>query len=118
VHQARVPPGVARTKDDEERKRAVATLEETRLRRRLTQRALAARAGVSLSTIQAIEAGRAGRVRFGTMERLADVLGVEPEAIDDFAPSFRPRRRPPAPSADQADPGPGDQPGAGSTSAR
>jgi transcriptional regulator with XRE-family HTH domain len=70
----------------------VATLEEVRLRRRLTQRALAARAGVSLSTIQAIEAGRAGRVRFGTMEKLADVLDVEPEAIDDFAPSFRPRR--------------------------
>ena len=57
-----------------------------RLRRRLTQRALAARAGLSLSTIQAIEAGRAGRVRFGTMEKLADILDVEPEAIDDFAP--------------------------------
>ena len=71
----------------------MATLEEVRLRRRLTQRALAARAGVSLSTIQAIEAGRAGRVRFGTMEKLADVLDVEPEAIDDFAPSFLPRHR-------------------------
>jgi transcriptional regulator with XRE-family HTH domain len=74
----------------------VPTLEEVRLRRRLTQRALAARAGVSLSTIQAIESGRAGRVRFGTMERLADVLGVEPEEIDDFAESFRPRHRPPS----------------------
>jgi transcriptional regulator with XRE-family HTH domain len=74
----------------------VPTLEEVRLRRRLTQRALAARAGVSLSTIQAIEAGRAGRVRFGTMEKLADVLGVEPEEVDDFALSFRPRHRPPA----------------------
>jgi transcriptional regulator with XRE-family HTH domain len=73
----------------------VPTLEEARLRRRLTQRALAAQSGVSLSTIQAIEAGRAGRVRFGTMEKLADVLGVEPEEIDDFAPSFRPRHRPP-----------------------
>src|SRR5215218_3324943 len=72
---------------------AVATLEEVRLRRRLTQRALAARAAVSLSTVQAIEAGRAGRVRFGTMEKLADVLDVEPEAIDDFAPSFLPRHR-------------------------
>jgi transcriptional regulator with XRE-family HTH domain len=71
---------------------AVATLEEVRLRRRLTQRALAARSGISLSTIQAIEAGRAGRVRFGTMEKLADVLDVDPEEIDDFAPSFRPRR--------------------------
>lgn len=69
------------------------TLEEARLRRRLTQRALAARAGVSLSTVQAIEAGRTERVRFGTMEKLADVLDVEPEAIDDFAPSFSPRRR-------------------------
>jgi transcriptional regulator with XRE-family HTH domain len=78
---------------DEEYGAAVATLEEVRLRRRLTQRALAARSEVSLSTIQAIEAGRAGRVRFGTMERLADVLGVEPEAIDDFAPSFLPRHR-------------------------
>ena len=65
------------------------------MRRRLTQRALAARAGVSLSTVQAIEAGRSRRVRFATMEKLADVLGVEPEAIDDFAPSFRPRHRPP-----------------------
>jgi transcriptional regulator with XRE-family HTH domain len=71
----------------------VPTLEEARLRRRLTQPALVARSGVSLSTIQAIEAGRSGRVRFSTMEKLADVLGVEPEAIDDFAPSFRPRRR-------------------------
>lgn len=69
------------------------TLEEARLRRRLTQRALAARAGVSLSTVQAIEAGHTERVRFSTMEKLADVLGVEPEAIDDFAPSFQPRRR-------------------------
>jgi hypothetical protein len=42
-----------------------------------------------------VEAGRAGRVRFGTMEKLADVLGVDPEAIDDFAKSFRPRRRQP-----------------------
>jgi len=78
---------------DEEHGAAVATLEEVRLRRRLTQRALAARAGVSLSTIQAIEAGRAGRVRFGTMEKLADVLDVEPEEIDDFASSFLPRHR-------------------------
>ena len=92
------------------------TLEEVRLRRRLTQRALAARSGVSLSTVQAIEAGRSGRVRFGTMEKLADVLGVEPEAIDDFAPSFRPRRRAPAPSADDA--GPGNQAGPGGTGAR
>jgi transcriptional regulator with XRE-family HTH domain len=89
----------------------VPSLEEVRLRRRLTQRALAARSGVSLSTIQAIEAGRAGRVRFGTMEKLADVLGVEPEAIDDFAPSFRPRpRRPGGPAggtdaSDQVGPG-------------
>src|SRR5262245_20395529 len=81
-----------------------------------TQRALAARSGVSLSTIQAIEAGRAGRVRFGTMERLADVLGVEPEEIDDFAPSFRPRRRAPNPSADRT--GSGNQAGAGGTGAR
>jgi hypothetical protein len=48
---------------------------------------------VTLSTIQATEAGRSGRVRSGTMEKLADVLGVEPEAIDDFAPSFEPPRR-------------------------
>jgi hypothetical protein len=27
------------------------------------------------------------------MEKLADVLGVEPEEIDDFAPAFRPRHR-------------------------
>jgi hypothetical protein len=52
---------------------------------------------VSPSTVRAIEAGRTGRVRSGTIERLADVLGVEPEEIDDFAPSFRSRRRPPGP---------------------
>ena len=79
------------------------TLEEARLRRRLTQRALAARSGVSLSTVQAIEAGRSGRVRFGTMERLADVLGVEPEEIDDFAPSFMPRHRSPGEAPGDAD---------------
>ncbi len=39
--------------------------------------------------------GAPGAVRFGTMETLADVLGVEPEEIDDFSPSFRPRRRTP-----------------------
>jgi transcriptional regulator with XRE-family HTH domain len=89
----------------------VPTLEEVRLRRRLTQRALAARSGVSLSTIQAIEAGRAGRVRFGTMEKLADVLGAEPEDIDDFAPSFRPRRRPSGGPVG----GPSDQAGPGGT---
>ena len=50
------------------------------------------------------------------MEKLADVLGVEPEEIDDFAPSFRPRRRAPDPSADDA--GPGNQAGPGGTGAR
>ena len=101
VHGVVVPcgRGDAGTHGRSERGGAVPTLEETRLRRRLTQRALAARSGVSLSTIQAIEAGRAGRVRFGTMEKLAEELGVEPEAIDDFAPSFRPRHRPPGGAA-------------------
>jgi hypothetical protein len=70
---------------------------------------------VSLSTVQAIEAGRSARVRFGTMERLADVLGVEPEEIDDFAPSFWPRRHATRDAAGGA--GGGDQTGAAEGSA-
>ena len=42
----------------------------------LTQGELAARAGVSLATIQAMEAGRANPA-LGTMERILGVLGME-----------------------------------------
>ena len=57
--------------------------------------AAAGPSGVSRSAVEATEAGRTGRVRYGTMETLADALGVEPEEIDDFSPSSRPRRRTP-----------------------
>ena len=59
------------------------TLREARIRRLLSIRALAGRAGVVTRTVVEIEAGRQAP-RFATMRRLADALGVAPEEIDEF----------------------------------
>ena len=56
---------------------------EMRFARLLTMRELAQRAGVSPSTVYLIEAGRT-RPSFRVMRQLATVLGVEPDAIDEF----------------------------------
>ena len=59
-------------------------LREVRLARFLSIRELAARAGVAPRTIVEAEAGR--RVPyFVTARKIAEALGVEPGAIDEFA---------------------------------
>jgi transcriptional regulator with XRE-family HTH domain len=55
-----------------------------RRRQLLSQRALAARAGVALSTIYLLEAGRTERVTFKVMRAVSDALGVAPESVAEF----------------------------------
>ena len=55
-----------------------------RKRRLLSQRALAGQAGLALSTVYAIEAGRTERVTFKVMRAISDALGVPPESIAEF----------------------------------
>lgn len=49
-----------------------------RAQRQLTQRQLAAMAGVRPDTISALERGETAGIRFDTLARLCDVLGCEP----------------------------------------
>ena len=63
---------------------AAAPLATLRKRRLLSQRDLARRAGVALSTIYLLEAGKTERVTFKVMRRISDALGVEPDAIAEF----------------------------------
>ncbi len=60
------------------------SLAAIRKRQLLSQRALAARAGVALSTIYLLEAGKTERVTFKVMRAVSDALGVPPEAIAEF----------------------------------
>jgi transcriptional regulator with XRE-family HTH domain len=55
-----------------------------RKRKLLSQRALAQQAGVALSTIYLLEAGKTEHVTFKVMRRVSDALGVEPTAIAEF----------------------------------
>jgi transcriptional regulator with XRE-family HTH domain len=55
-----------------------------RKRKLLSQRALARDAGVALSTIYLLEAGRTERVTFKVMQRVSEALGVPPEAVAEF----------------------------------
>ena len=55
-----------------------------RKRKLLSQRALAQQAGVALSTVYLLEAGRTARVTFKVMRALSDALGVAPEDIAEF----------------------------------
>jgi transcriptional regulator with XRE-family HTH domain len=63
---------------------APAPLASVRKRRLLSQRALARDAGVALSTIYLLEAGRTERVTFKVMRAISDALGVPPESIAEF----------------------------------
>jgi DNA-binding Xre family transcriptional regulator len=56
----------------------------------MTQRELAEAAGVSEATIRVIEGGRAKTLRPRTMRAIAEVLGVQPADVDEFATSLRP----------------------------
>lgn len=59
------------------------TLREARLRKLLTMRDLAKKAGVALNTIQFAESGRQVP-HFATMHKIAAALEIEPTAIDEF----------------------------------
>jgi transcriptional regulator with XRE-family HTH domain len=50
----------------------------------LSQRALASRAGVALSTVYLLEAGKTERITFKVMRALSDALGVPPDHIAEF----------------------------------
>ncbi|GAC1314945.1 MAG: hypothetical protein NVSMB2_05300 [Chloroflexota bacterium] len=55
-----------------------------RKRQLLSQRALAHKAGVALSTVYLLEAGRTERVTFKVMRAVSDALGAPPIAIAEF----------------------------------
>ncbi len=63
------------------------TLREARVARLLSQRDLAAQAGVALKTIVDAELGRVSP-RLATMRRIAEALGVEPVEIEEFRVSI------------------------------
>jgi len=75
------------------------TLRELRADRLLSIRELAQQAGVALSSIYLIEAGRV-TPRLSTVRRLATALDVDPETVTEFRQAMeaaierpRPRRR-------------------------
>ena len=59
-------------------------LATVRKRRLLSQRALAQKAGVALSTIFLLEAGRTERTTFKVMRAISSALDVPPESIAEF----------------------------------
>jgi transcriptional regulator with XRE-family HTH domain len=61
-----------------------ASLAAVRRRKLLSQRALASQAGVALSTIYMLEAGRTERTTFKVIRAVSDALGVPPESIAEF----------------------------------
>lgn len=61
-----------------------APLASLRKRHLLSQRALAHQAGVALSTVYLLEAGRTERVTFKVMRAISDALGVPPTAVAEF----------------------------------
>ncbi len=56
-----------------------------RAERRLSQRQLAALAGVRPDTLSALERGESAGIRFETLIRLCDVLGCEPGDLFELA---------------------------------
>ena len=59
-------------------------LATVRKRKLLSQRDLAAQAGVALSTIYLLEAGKTERVTFKVIRSVSEALGVAPETIAEF----------------------------------
>ncbi len=55
-----------------------------RRRKLLSQRDLARQAGVALSTVYLIEAGKTERITFKVMRSVSDALDVPPESISEF----------------------------------
>jgi transcriptional regulator with XRE-family HTH domain len=56
-------------------------LQNIRRLRMWTQRRLAEEAGVSPTTVSGIEIGKISKPHFGTLQKLAQVLGVEPQVL-------------------------------------
>jgi transcriptional regulator with XRE-family HTH domain len=65
-------------------------LASIRKRQLLSQRALASKAGVALSTIYLLEAGKTDRATFKVMRAVSDALGVPPESIAEFRRAIDP----------------------------
>ena len=65
------------------------SLASVRKRKLLSQRALAAEAGVALSTIWSLEKGRTERTTFKVMRAISAALGVLPEDIAEFRRTVR-----------------------------
>jgi transcriptional regulator with XRE-family HTH domain len=63
---------------------ATLPLATIRKRKLLSQRDLARAAGVALSTIYLLEAGKTERATFKVMRSVSEALGVPPEAIAEF----------------------------------
>ncbi len=55
-----------------------------RKRKLLSQRALAREAGVALSTVYLLEAGKTSSVTFKVMRAISQALGVAPDSIAEF----------------------------------
>ena len=81
-----------------ERQTVGTNLTVIRERRMWTQVRLAKEAGVSPTTVSGIETGRISRPHFGTLRRLADALGVDPQALlsseQTFSAEFGTQGRP------------------------
>ena len=67
-----------------------APLASIRKRKLLSQRALARAAGVALSTIYLLEAGRTERATFKVMRSVSAALGVPPDSIAEFQRALGP----------------------------
>jgi transcriptional regulator with XRE-family HTH domain len=59
-------------------------LASLRRRKLLSQRALARQAGVALSTIYLLEAGKTAHATFKVMRAVSDALGTPPDSIVEF----------------------------------
>jgi transcriptional regulator with XRE-family HTH domain len=59
-------------------------LSTVRKRKLLSQRDLARAAGVALSTIYLLEAGKTERATFKVMRAVSNALGASPESIAEF----------------------------------
>lgn len=62
----------------------IASLASVRKSKLLSQRALAHKAGVALSTIYMLEAGRTERTTFKVIRAVSEALSVPPESIAEF----------------------------------
>lgn len=66
-----------------------------RKRHLLSQRDLAHQAGVALSTIYLLEAGKTERTTFKVMRAVSKALGVEPSSITEFRRTIESTSAPP-----------------------